>query len=151
MSSEKLRIIVDRTKIEKQLEQENQLLRQKLAVLDSKEQAIRDTISINSQRGGGGVVSLHQTKRDVYPTIWQGISDLYKRQAQGSQQASDILRKMWDKSRQALLEIESSGMHVFACPKCNTGIERKSVAQYQGKCPSCSFSLVDFKSKGGIW
>ena len=153
MSEEKVRIIVDRTKVERELENENNLLREKLAVLDAREQAFRDMKGLENVQRGGGVVPLHAPhKKMVYPSIREGISDLYKKADRGDQNAKDTLRKLWNKSREALMNIERNGIQIVGCPRCNAGLDKTKITSlYNGKCPNCDFDLVEFRNKGGEW
>jgi len=101
-----------------------------------------------SQRGGG-VVQLNQSRKMVYPTTREGISDLYRKMEKGDEQARDILKKLWGRSREALLNIEKNGIRIVGCTRCNAGINRSKLFSSDGKCPECEFDLFEFRSKGG--
>jgi hypothetical protein len=115
-------------------------LREKERQDEINEQELRDKKSLEMAKRniGGGTITLESNNNMIYPSIYEGISDLYSRSAKGDTKAQKQIEQLWNKPnvKRELSRMEKEGITIQSCPNCNYPL-----TEYLEYCPNCNADL----------
>jgi hypothetical protein len=105
------------------------------------EQYLKDEKSreLNKSQQGGGVLEYQEpTDKMTYPSIYEGITDLYSRANKGDSKAQKQIEQLWNKPnvKRELSRMEKEGITIQSCPNCNYPL-----TEYMEYCPNCNADL----------